>query len=174
MKLLVFLLLGICGYTDLRKRVISTRVLLIFLSISLLWIVFAGLPQLGRSLSLSWIAGNEAAAWLEKNFCYRLSIGSVIKSLLPGIALLLCSKLLKGAVGEGDAYLIMLTGLMLGGENNLLLLMGGLLLSAGCAVFLILVRKKEKTTAFPFVPFLFLSDILIFIIAPAAGWKLRL
>ena len=113
-------------------------------------------------------------AWLERNLCYRLSIVSVIKSLLPGIVLLLCSKLLKGAVGEGDAYLIMLTGLMLGKENNLLLFMGGLLLSACCAAFLILVRRKEKTTAFPFVPFLFLSYILIFIIAPATGWKLRL
>ncbi len=174
MKLLVFLLLGICCYTDLRKRVISMRILLTFLLISLLWITLAQLPQLGKILKLPWIFGNDVSSWLERTLCCRLSIGSVIRSPLPGIMLLLCSKLLRGAIGEGDAYLTMLTGVMLGGENNLRLLLVALLLSAFCAFFLILVKKKEKTATFPFVPFLFLSYILIFIITPAAGWKLWL
>ncbi|MFT3982668.1 MAG: hypothetical protein QM697_02075 [Lachnospiraceae bacterium] len=173
MKILVFLLLGISSYTDLKKRVISMRVLLFFLSITLLGIALVRLPQLGKLFGLPWLSANKAAIWLEKNFCCRLSMGSIIGGLLPGIVLLLCSKLLKGAVGEGDAYLIMLTGLMLGRENNLLLL-GGLLLSAGCAAFLLLVRQKEKKTTIPFVPFLFLSDILIFFIMPAAEWSVPL
>ncbi len=143
MKVLVFLLLGICCYTDLKKRVVSMKILLIFLLISLLWmIVFR-----------------------------QFSVGSMIKSPLLGIVLLICSKLLKGAVGEGDAYLTMLTGVMLGGENNLRLLLVALLLSALCALFLVLVKKKEKTVTFPFVPFLFLSYVLTFIMIPFAGWK---
>lgn len=166
MKLLVFSLLAICSYTDLRKRVISMRVLLIFLSIYFLWMTFMGLLHLGKSAGLSWVAGYEAAAWLESDFYYRITIENLIMSLLPGIILLIFSKLLKGSVGEGDAYLIILTGLMLGNDMNLRLLMGGLFLSVCFAVFLILARKKDKTTAFPFVPFLFISYILIFIMIP--------
>ncbi len=173
MKILVFLLLGISSYTDLKKRIISMRVLLFFLSITLLWIALVRLPQLGKLFGLSWLSADKAAIWLERNLCCRLSMDSIIGGLLPGIVLLLCSKLMKGAVGEGDAYLIMLTGLMLGRENNLLLL-GGLLLSAVCAAFLLLVRQKEKKTTIPFVPFLFLSDILLFFIIPAAKWSVPL
>lgn len=146
MKILIMILLGICCITDIRERKISINVLFVFLGIILLWILLSSkVPML------------EIPS-------YPISVRSAAAGILPGIGLLVCSKLFHAAIGEGDGYLFMLLGLLLGVRNTLLLLMGSLLLSAGYALFLLLFRKKEKTETFPFVPFLFAAYFILFVV----------
>lgn len=73
--------------------------------------------------------------------------------LMVGVFLYLVSRLTRGAVGEGDALVYLLTGAALGFFRNLELLMLSLLFSSIVAGFLILFRRVGRKYKIPFVPF---------------------
>ena len=76
---------------------------------------------------------------------------------MPGVAvgvfLYLMSKATRGAVGEGDALVYLMTGVTLGFFGNIELLTLSLFFSAFVSVFLLVFRKVGKKKRIPFVPF---------------------
>jgi leader peptidase (prepilin peptidase) / N-methyltransferase len=124
-------LLGICTYTDIRKRELSMVIVGIFAGLAIVW-----------------------CAVFMKAFLWQQVIGCVV-----GVLLLLLSKLTKGAIGEGDGYLLMVTGLFLGLWDNIRLLMGALWSVAVIAIILLIIRKADRKKELPFVPFLLLSYV---------------
>jgi leader peptidase (prepilin peptidase)/N-methyltransferase len=80
-----------------------------------------------------------------------------IGGVLIGALILLIYHVTKGEIGEGDGWLLIVTGIFLGIGRNFELLMSGLLLAAICSLFLILFKKAGKKREIPFVPFLFLG-----------------
>ena len=76
---------------------------------------------------------------------------------MPGVAvgvfLYLMSKATRGAVGEGDALVYLMTGVTLGFFGNIELLTLSLFFSAIVSVFLLVFRKVGKKKRIPFVPF---------------------
>lgn len=76
-----------------------------------------------------------------------------LSGLLVGVFLYLVSKLTRGAVGEGDALVYLLTGAALGFFRNLELLMLSLFFSSIVAGFFILFRRVGRKYKIPFVPF---------------------
>lgn len=142
MQILIIILFFICSYTDIRERKISIKVLLLFFGITVVWMM----------LSMS--------GMLQEQRQYPMAMRESFAGILPGAALLVCSKLFHAAIGEGDGYFLMLAGWMLGMRTVLFLLMGGLFLSAGYALFLLIFLKRKKTEVFPFIPFLFASYVL--------------
>jgi leader peptidase (prepilin peptidase)/N-methyltransferase len=76
-----------------------------------------------------------------------------LSGVLVGVFLYLTSKLTKGAVGEGDAFVYVLTGTALGFFRNLELLVVSLFLSSLVAGFLLLFRRVGRNYRIPFVPF---------------------
>lgn len=76
---------------------------------------------------------------------------------MPGVAvgvfLYLMSKATRGAVGEGDALVYLMTGVTLGFFGNIELLTLSLFFSAIVSVFLLAFRKVGKKKRIPFVPF---------------------
>ena len=77
--------------------------------------------------------------------------------VVVGIFLLLISRITKGAVGEGDAILLMITGMLLCFEENLILLLAASVLAAVWGIILMVVHKADRREELPFVPFLFIS-----------------
>lgn len=77
---------------------------------------------------------------------------------MPGVAvgvfLYLMSKATRGAVGEGDALVYLMTGVTLGFFGNIELLTLSLFFSAIVSVFLLVFRKVGKKKRVPFVPFI--------------------
>ncbi|MCI7739353.1 MAG: prepilin peptidase [Lachnospiraceae bacterium] len=83
----------------------------------------------------------------------------VFWGLLPGAVLLGVSKLSREALGMGDALLMLVLGIYLGLEAALDVLLLALFLAAVWAGILIVVRKKGRNYAFPFVPFLLIGYV---------------
>lgn len=76
-----------------------------------------------------------------------------LPGILPGLALYGISKATQGAIGEGDALIYMLTGVVFGFGKNMELLIYSLLLCSVVSIFLLVLKKVKKKDRLPFVPF---------------------
>jgi leader peptidase (prepilin peptidase)/N-methyltransferase len=88
-------------------------------------------------------------SWYSQN----LDLESFIP-LCVGVLFLCISVMTRGELGMGDGILLLALGTMLSLDELLVLLV---LAMAGCGVysgFLLLVRKKNRHTRIPFLPFL--------------------
>lgn len=132
--LLAFLLAS--AYIDAKTKEVSVRLLIVFGCIGLIfyWI--------GRPVSI-------------REELMGIAIGAVV--------LCIC-RFTGGKIGEGDGWLLIVTGIYLGLYHNIELLTGGLLLSALWAIVLIVVKKAGKEKEMPFIPFLLLSYLRMVVI----------
>lgn len=121
--------LAISAIIDIKRKEVSVKILIIF------GVVGLALYIIGRPISL-----------VEE-----------IGGILIGALILLLYHVTKGEIGEGDGWLLIVTGIFLGIGRNFELLMSGLLLAAVCSLFLILFKKADKKKEIPFIPFLFLG-----------------
>lgn len=69
-----------------------------------------------------------------------------------GIGLCLLSKVCQGAIGYGDGILIGILGITMGFMSVFTLFIMALVIASIIALFLMVVLKKNKKMAFPFVP----------------------
>lgn len=78
-------------------------------------------------------------------------------------------------MGMGDAYLVILLGLVAGWPKIILGLFLAFFVGSIYGIILIAMKKKEMKSQVPFAPFLILGTaISIFFYAPIAGWYLGL
>ncbi|MFA6974149.1 MAG: prepilin peptidase [Parcubacteria group bacterium] len=78
-------------------------------------------------------------------------------------------------MGMGDAYLVILLGLILGWPNILLALFLAFGMGAIFGLVLIVLKKKKMQSQIPFAPFLILGTLLaLFWYAPIVNWYLGL
>lgn len=87
------------------------------------------------------------------------SLEELLLGIAVGIFFAAVSVLTRGALGFGDALLLCVTGIFLGGTENLRLLLKGMTL---CWVFLglgLLAGKVKWKQQFPFVPFLLAAKL---------------
>lgn len=127
----VLTVLSICSYEDIKHRKVHTGLLLLFTIEGILFWVFA-----------------------EK----RQVVG-LVQAALPGLFVLLFSFLTKESIGEGDGMLLLGIGLLLGGACAFRIFLYALFFSACYAVFLLIIRKKNRKYEIAFVPFMFLAYI---------------
>lgn len=127
MALLVFLFIS--ALIDAKTKEVSVRILVIF---GLLGLFFY------------WIAR-------------PVSLREEVMGIAIGVIILCICRLTGGKIGEGDGWLLIVTGIYLGLYRNIELLAGGLLLSAFWAVVLIIWKRVGRDREMPFIPFLFLS-----------------
>ncbi len=135
-KIILAVLLLICGIQDIYKRKIS------------LWIIAAGVLLTGICLP----------------FCYNLSLADRIGGCAVGICIILLSKITGGKIGAGDGLLLCVTGLGLGLWVNLELFGIALFLAALLSILLLILRLADRQKSIPFVPFL-LSGYIILLVA---------
>lgn len=132
-NLLMGLMLSISSWLDIKKKIVSGRILGIFA------IVGALLCVVLRPISILSVIGG-------------ISIGLVIIGI---------SKITKGSIGMGDGELLCVTGLYLGFYKNLELFFGALFMAAIWGIVLLVIKRAGKKTEMPFVPFVAMAYILM-------------
>ncbi|CDA68248.1 MAG: hypothetical protein PUB44_06665 [Clostridium sp.] len=82
---------------------------------------------------------------------------------LPGLFLLLLSFLTERKVGMGDGLLLLIIGAMEGAGITGFVFCWGLFLQSLFAVVLVILRKADRKTELPFVPFLLMGRLILFV-----------
>ncbi len=137
----VFLMLVICTIEDcLNKKIV-------------IWHLLIPLPFLCLDL------------WCNA----KVTVLSRILGLIIGAIFLLLSKLTKEQIGIGDAYVIIVIGLMLGGIHCLEIITFSFLLSSIVAIILMLMFHFSRKKTIPFIPFLLLGFISSVVLGGVAG-----
>ena len=83
-----------------------------------------------------------------------ISVLNAIIGLAEGLLLILVSVMTKGQIGMGDGILLAACGLMLGGKDNMVMFFFACLSSAIVSVLIMIIKKADKKTTIPFVPFM--------------------
>lgn len=145
---LSLLMLVTCSYTDIRRRQISVRVLIVFL------ILAAGL-----------MAGacyfGDRDRIIKNVLLYELRPENVIFALLPGSILLVISVLTREAIGRGDVCVVGILGLMTGFDAVFVILFISMVACALCGLVFMVIKGKSKKDTLPYIPFL-LGAYLVF------------
>lgn len=93
-----------------------------------------------------------------------LSVKSILGGIFLGLVLLLFSHISKEKIGKGDALIISITGLYLGWINTLVLLWLSSIISLIVGLFIIKRNKYGTDYEIPFVPFLLLGYLSMYLI----------
>lgn len=133
----VFLVLTVSSVFDIRKKRIPIQVLIA----GGIWAVIC--------LTISAVRNGAEV------------LTGALPGLIPGAGLLALGFLTQQKVGYGDGILLMIMGLMEGGKMVILTFCIGLFLQSILAVLLVLVKKADKQTQIPFVPFLLTARVII-------------
>lgn len=92
-------------------------------------------------------------------FLVRMNAGVEIKELLigllPGAFLLLTAVVTKERIGKGDGMAVCSLGVGYGVEDVLIILLSALFTAALTAIVLLVLRRADRKTELPFLPFLF-------------------
>ena len=83
-----------------------------------------------------------------------------LAGLVPGACLFFLSRVSRGAIGEGDALIVGLLGFSLGIWQALGIMMLAFFGAALCVCLLLLLRRADRNTKLPFVPFLAAAYLL--------------
>ena len=112
---------------------------------------------------------HKIAVWLICAFgicgaiCHMLHQKGEYQSLLGGTAIgltmILISVATQGKVGLGDGMVLFVTGIFLGFQKNLLLFALSQALASVYALFLLIIRKKDRNHEFAYLPFLLISYV---------------
>jgi len=102
------------------------------------------------------------AAGLILHAACRMPALECLTGMLPGMVLLMISRLCGGAVGSGDAITLICCGTVLGFSRTFEMLFLALVFAAAWSV-LLLMRKQGMKKTFAFMPFLLASHICIMV-----------
>lgn len=89
-------------------------------------------------------------------FIWIISLGS-------GVFFYMVSLLTREKMGKGDAFLFGMTGAAMGLWKNIMIIYISFMIAFFVALFLIIIRKKSKDTAFPFAPCIGLAYFLVLV-----------
>lgn len=99
------------------------------------------------------------------HLCFQnQSIYSMLAGMLSGGVIVGISRITGGMIGMGDGMVFMLTGLYLGVEKNLSLMFLSFALAGVWALISMILFHKKKNDRIPFVPFLFISYVILILI----------
>lgn len=135
MKLLALGFLMVMSYSDVKRKEVNVHIIGLFLALALI------VTALGYHV-------------YEPNFL------SVILGTLLGIIIYGISILTKGEIGEGDAYVIIALGMMLGCTKVFFIVSIAFVLAAVSVLILKLSKKISISSTLPFVPYILASYVV--------------
>ena len=131
--LCIFLIIG--TFLDIKKRSVPVILLLIFGALALPLSCFFGQIK-------------DGALWDE------------LSGLLLGLVFIGITVISEGKLGMGDSFVIMISGLYLGGLRATVMILYGMIAASLVSVFLLVVKRRSGKTELPFIPFLLSAFIL--------------
>jgi len=135
-KIIAIVFLGICSWQDIRRKQISVSVLRCGVAVSIL-------------ITLWNIAEREIVWW------------EMLAAGIPGVLMLVYSRLTREKLGEADGWIVIATGLLLQWKVCIRIIFLGCFLAFFWAVGMIISKKGTRHTQIPFVPFLLSGMILM-------------
>ncbi|MBQ9359558.1 MAG: prepilin peptidase [Lachnospiraceae bacterium] len=81
--------------------------------------------------------------------------GVILGAVFIGVALISGGKL-----GMGDALAILVIGIYLGGSGSALVVLYAMMITAAFSIVLLIIRRGNRDTALPFMPFLLAGCVL--------------
>ena len=94
-------------------------------------------------------------------FSHSFDMVLTLGGVTVGLVFILVSKITKEGIGYGDSLLILALGIYLGFWKAMVLIMVAFFLSALFAVFVAIIRKKDRKATFPFIPFMAFSYVVM-------------
>lgn len=94
-------------------------------------------------------------------FCQNPRLTDLLGGVIVGLIILGVAWLGKGCIGSGDGLMFMVSGIFLGFWDNLQLFLISLLLAGAAALFLIIVKKRERDLKMPLLPFTLAAYLLM-------------
>lgn len=94
----------------------------------------------------------------------QITIADILLGSLPGLAALGISRMTKEALGIGDAVVITALGIISGWKSTCYICLVGLILCAISGLLLIIFKKADRKTALPFIPFLMISVLIVWML----------
>ncbi len=128
-------MLGALAYKDWKEQKVSVYAVLVFIILGMIFHV----------------------VWQEQE------LWNILAGAGLGAGFLVLSWISHGSIGAGDGAVLVATGVFLGFWENLRLLFLALILSALVAGYLLVIKRKGRKDRMPFIPFLFLADLLLMI-----------
>lgn len=122
----VFVFLLLCAYFDMKEKKIPCY---LFFAFGIIGVLFLFISQ-------------------EKEVLPALQ-GAIV-----GIGVLFLAKVTEEGIGYGDGIILLITGMYLGLRQNVLLFLMAIILSSVFALLFWLVKRVDRKTELPFVPFL--------------------
>lgn len=116
-----------------------------------------------KSVYLYLLMGTGIAGLVFHIIFQEHTIIDVLGGVAIGVLVLLFSLLSRGSIGSGDGLTLMVSGIFLGFEKNMELFITAICFSAIMALFLLVVRRKERSYRIPFLPFLLASYLMLLI-----------
>ena len=128
--ILLGLCLAICMITDIIKRTVDIRVLILFFCMLMI------------------------CGFIEKN----ISIHNITAGLFAAALFAALSFVSKGAIGMGDALLYSCIVCFVGMEKAFYIIFMSVMFAFFAALYLVIVKRKEKKYEIPLVPFIFMCS----------------
>lgn len=88
---------------------------------------------------------------------------TMLFGIIPGIICLLISYVSREQIGYGDGWAILLMGALLGISRIMKLLLTAFSLLTVIAIVLLITKKAKRKSTIPFIPFLFLGYLMVFL-----------
>lgn len=122
------------------------------------------------NLLLDWQRGNFSG-----NILASLTVSGILAGFLAFVVFFALSFFSREKImGMGDAYFVILLGLILGWPKILLGLFLAFAFGAVCGIILILFKKKKMSSQVPFAPFLVIGTVVaMFYANPILSWYLK-
>lgn len=109
---------------------------------------------LGGVIGVCMVILNPNLAWQD----------ALIGCIAVGGSLAAVSRITRGALGMGDAFVICVVGLVLGYKMAIAILLYGLVISGIVGLILLTFRVVNRKTRLPLVPFLLMAYMLLMVI----------
>lgn len=138
---------------------------ILFKTILFIWLLLCSLQDIKRKeISLLLIAIGFALLFTISIIQGQLRIWERFIGFSLGLLLIILHKITRGQIGVGDGLILCVTGISLGFYMNSILLINSLFLSAIFSIIYIIIKKVNRKTTIPFIPFVFIATLgVIFI-----------
>lgn len=138
---------------------------ILFKTILFIWLLLCSLQDIKRKeISLLLIAIGFALLFTISIIQGQLRIWERVIGFSLGLLLIILHKVTRGQIGVGDGLILCVTGISLGFYMNSILLINSLFLSAIFSIIYIIIKKVNRKTTIPFIPFVFIATLgVIFI-----------
>lgn len=127
----------------------------VYLCISAYWdIRYKRIPWCVQGMGVVFLCIYIVVQWGEIDAFY-------ITAFLPGIFLLLLSFITKENIGYGDGISVLILGGMIGFRNCIWVLCISMLLLSVVGAVLLIVRRANRKSRIPYLPFLLMAESLL-------------